>query len=145
MAEQIFTLDNAVISLYRSNAAGDGKVGGALYLGANAAGLRLVYSFDEVDSWPSGEPYAITHHVNESHEISIERVWLVNGEEFVMERNALYVLEITWKWHYDEAQTRTRTYYGVTNRSANLDSQSVHEFMQPQVFRARWFETTESA
>jgi len=147
MPEQVFTLDNAEISLYRSNAAGNDKAGDALYAGACAYGLRLAYSFDEVESWPTGSQYAVIHHINEQHEISIERLWLIDsdGNEFEMERNALYVLEVKWVDHDAPTAWRMRTYYGVTNRSANLDSQSVHEFVQPQVFRARWFAITESA
>src|SRR5690242_3117768 len=130
MAEQVFVLNKAELSLFHSNAQGDAADGDALFIGACAAGLKIGYRFDEVETRPSGVPYPNTHHVNESHSIEIERIWIVNGEEFQMERNRNYILKIKWVDPDDGSKYFQRSYYGVKNQSADMGSQDVQEFLQ---------------
>lgn len=147
MGEQVFTVTAATINLYRID--GDGEVvQPAVWLGACAEGLKLAYRFDKVVSRPTGAPYPKVHHVNEEHEIAIDRVWVIDGEDFEMERNQRYVMQIVWTDPNDGADgTHTRTYYGVTNNSADLNSQEHFELRQNQVFNAEYYvaETEEAA
>lgn len=138
MAERVFTVSAATVSLYQID--GDGEVvGDPVWLGACAEGVKLAYRFEQVVSRPTGVPYPKVHHVNEEHEISIERLWVVDGQEFQMERNQRFIMQIEWEEPSGGSGTHTRTYYGVTNQSADMESREVFEFLQNQVFAAEYF------
>lgn len=140
--ETVFTLGAALLALYNTDP--DGLItGDPIWFGACAEGLNLRHKVEEKRFWPSGRPYPKTHHVGESHVIEIERIWVVdNGgsEDFVVEREKRYVMQILWE-HPDarEGVAFRRTYYGVTIASADLNSQSVHEFAANQVFNAEYY------
>lgn len=138
MPEQVFTLSAATINLYLID--GDGAVvADPVWMGACAEGLRMAYRFEKVVSRPTGVPYPKVHHINEEHEVTIDRVWVLNGGEFEMQRNQRFILVIEWEDSDWEAGSHKRTYYGVTNNSADLVSQEVHELKQNQVFNAEYF------
>ncbi len=138
MAEQVFTVSAAVINLYLIDGAG-AVVSTPVWIGACAEGLKLLYRFDIVKSRPTGVPYPKVHHVNEEHEIRIDRLWVIDGQDFEMERNQRYVMQILWEDPNGAAGTHTRTYYGVTNNSADLNSEGHFELRHDQVFNAEYY------
>ncbi len=136
MAEKVYTLQSATFDFYATDENG-AAVGDAIFIGVCAESVRLIYRFEEIIKRPTGRKYPRARHLSEEHEISMERVWVIDGPEFAMEHNKRYVMVITWI-HHQSNETVSRTYYGVTNRSNDLGTREV-EFTNSQSFRAEYF------
>ncbi len=134
-----FFLNEAVISLYPAGPDGRALVNLPVWLGVCAGGLKLNYSFDPVLIAPTGSAYKDEYHVDETNMIEIERLWAPrrsDASDFKPVRNQRYVMEIVWE---SVGYFFSRTYYGVTARSADMASQGVHQSNVTQIFRAQYF------
>jgi hypothetical protein len=135
---QVLLLHEARISLYLSDEA-DSK-GAAVFAGADANSLRLTPVLEKVLVPVSGSPVRKVRHVEVSHEIEIGRTWVRQSSDDAepsVSANVRYIMVITWTSRTDaDAQTYTRTYYGVTWNGGPLESQGVNQFTNPQSFRA---------
>lgn len=141
-----FFLHEAVLTLYPAAADGTALEGAAVWWGALANRLRHRMDYDEVLIAGSGESYATAHHVDEQHIIEIDRSWLLRKHllsDFVPGRNQQYVLEAVFnsgpladRWWY------RRTWFGLTARSVNWDSNGANQFLMGQVWRAQRFTQT---
>lgn len=140
MAERVFTLANADIELFYIDSAGV-VINPASYVQACAEGIRLIYRFEEIMRRPTGQPYPIARHINEEHLVEIDSLWMLDGSEYAMERNREMMLRITWTDPNDDTATAThiRTYRGVTDISADVNSDGVLEHKQSKRFRAKYY------
>ncbi len=145
-------LASATISLYPADVFGNAILTYPVWIGARAEGVTLDAEIQEVESTPSGAETDEYEQVSESHEINIERIWVlpkgpngnpggVLGRDYELPRGK-FVMII-----YGEDKLRTgiyhqRTYYYVTPKRYGLRSQGIMEFGANQVFRARYFEAT---
>jgi len=152
MPEIFLLLSDAAITLYRTDSNGDAITDAPVFIGACAKDLRLAYRFDERESTPTGVNYPVTHHLNPRHEISIERLWVVNQKEtpdaepadFKLERNQQFVMAIVWKKDSNAPVEMTnrwhaRIYHGTTTSAYDLTSVDVMEFTGSQSFKAQYF------
>lgn len=133
-----YFLHEAIVSLYP--AAGDGSLtGAAVWSGAYANGLRFSHSLEELVLSGSGDLYGTARHIDEANIIAIDRTWILRKTDltdFMPVRNQQYVLQITWQ---SGGYIFVRTFYGVTGRSIEQNSQGTNQFLTNQVFRAQYF------
>ncbi len=144
MPETVLHLGSAAITFYDAPPSGlELPSGVGIFMGYCPNGCRLGYQWDEVRSYPTGVPYGIPHHVNESHTIDLTRVAVVDDDngEFLPERDNFYALKIQWV-NSSGSGVVERTYYNVKPKSLNMDSQGVEEFNQEQSFTAQFFTST---
>jgi hypothetical protein len=142
MPEVVLHLATANVFLYDAPASGVALTSGVgLWQGACPATMKLTYAYDEVKSFPTGVPYGIVHHVNETHSIEMQKVAIVDDyeDEFMPERDNFYVMKI--EWQDARGKGLRRTYYGVKARNLDMDSQGVDEYNQAQHYSAQYFES----
>ncbi len=133
-----FFLNEAIVSLFL--AAADGSpVGTPLWAGAYANGVRFSHALDEVILTGSGDRYGTAHHIDEANVITIDRTWLLRRTDlvdFFPARNQTYALQFIWT---SGGSVFQRTFYGVTGRTLEQNSQGTNQTLTSQVFRAQWF------
>lgn len=147
MSLQAFIVDEAILSVFPTDAAGNPITTSPVWLGASIHGLRISESLTEVIDRPSGVKYGQTHHVDEEHLISIDRLWVTdvpvvtppdnlavllgatdigqpfpaqNGTDYTLRRGMRYVVPIVWQDAFDANRFHYRVYYGVTDRSHEI-------------------------
>lgn len=108
-----------------------------VWIGGCAQNLTLTDEFQEQAIEMPGKAFGEVQHVNESHVIEIENVWLMktDGPDLpimpIMQRGRVFALVIDWVDEETRNQNR-RTYQGVTWRAQRVGSQA----MQNVTFRA---------
>lgn len=130
-------LYEATLSLYPVADDGSALMDQPIWWGAVANNLRLSLEYDEVRMAGSGDAYPSAHHVDEQHFIDIERTWVLRKTalaDYLPQRNQRYVLELVWE---SEGFWYKRTYFGVTGRSAGLDSVRALQFGNRLSYRAQ--------
>jgi hypothetical protein len=149
---KLFILDDATVNLYPAGPDGRTVTGSALWIGACAETLTLSSRLEGVRFAATGARHASMHHLDEQHEIRINRLWVLRRHDlhdYKLERNQRYVMEIVWREITRSPVTGLvtldewyrNTYYGVTARSFDRASNSVMEFMADQVWDAEYYET----
>ena len=140
MPQTILHLATAVITLYDAPPSGVAPSGVGIWHGSCPAGMKLTYAYDEVKSFPTGAPYGIVHHVNETHSIEIQKVAIVDDDvdgEFLPERDNFYAMKIDWV--RNDGKGLRRTYYGLKAKSLDMSSRGVEEYEQNQAWSAQYF------
>ena len=140
MAQTILHLASAVVTLYDAPPSGVAPSGVGILHGECPAGMKLTYSYDEVKSFPTGAPYGLVHHVNETHGIEINKVAIMDDDvdaEFLPERDNFYAMKIDWI--RNDGKGLRRTYYGLKAKSLDMSSRGVEEYEQTQAWSAQYF------
>ncbi len=165
MPHQAFIVDEAIISIFPVDANGNPMVNAPIWLGECVTGLRIADTLKEVADYPTGAPYGKVHHVDESHEISIQKLWLVdipmenptpsgdigvdvlpsgqsrlnNGNDYRLQPDQEYVMSIVWQDKENPSQWYWRVYYGVTDCSFELSGNGIDgEFGASHLWRAQY-------
>ena len=156
MREVFLDLPNATISLYpvlagsttRSFPWGRADVENPVFMGAEANALRLIKRFEEVVTRPTGRAHPEVRHINEEHEISIQRLWITRTEsgtheDYEIERNEQFVLLVAWQesapMEIESSAWLARVYYGVKLSTFDLASQDSISFLGEQAIRAEFY------
>lgn len=137
MAERPLYLSAATLNLYDTGSDGSG-VGSPLWFGTCAEGLSLSHAIETVDFRPTGVAYPIKKQVGEVHRIAIERIFVVDGEGYEMDRTKSYVMEIEWT-DPNTGSTHKRTYFGVTGSATNVSSAGQSRMDLEQGFDAQFY------
>lgn len=137
MDKIVLTVLEATLTLYPQAADGTPITQSPVWFGAAAERLRMTESWMVVQTTPSGAPCPINHPLISRHEVRIGRIWMLNAslDDFVP-TSGQYVLDIVW---VDERTGwwKRRTYYGVTIRERDVQSEGVMESNDEQVFDAQ--------
>jgi hypothetical protein len=132
----VVTLLEAEIRLYREAPDGSVDIGSAPVIIGSAERLRLKDGLIEVETRPTGTNHPRVHHLGEIHEISIERVWRLDERALVdyqLQLNQRYVLVMGWTEDVAERPVwYSRTYYGVTDQTAEMEAQSRQGSLTPE-------------
>jgi hypothetical protein len=137
MADRPLYLSAATLNLYDVDSSGNGT-GSPLWFGTCAEGLVLSHSVEYVDAKPSGVQYSVKHPINETHSISIERVFIVDGAGYEMDRTKTYVMEVLWT-DPNDSSTHKRTYFSVTGSATNVSSDGQSRMNIKQEFEAQFY------
>lgn len=133
-----WVLAEGVLTLYLADALGNPVQ--EVWMGARVEGLEASGNIEEIESTPSGAAYDEFEQLGESHEIRIDRIWVVRAgdrADFRAQRGR-YAMVI---YHEDRVTGvwQRRTYYFVTTKQLNLKSNGLMEYAENQSFRARYF------
>ena len=166
MALQTFLIDEATVSVYPTDAEGNPITSNPVWLGLQAEGIRILDSLEEIEDRPSGVEYPEITHGAERHEVTITRLWEVdvplveqpddlrvdlatlnlggdppaeNGLDYQLRPNQDYVVVIVWEDESDRRRFHYRVYYGVTDRSHELDGRTGEGNRSVLAFRAKYF------
>lgn len=137
-----FYIANAKLDMYpllpnsslREMPWGRPDIANPIFTGANAERILITERLETVSQRLTGAKYPRPRQRGaREHEIRIEQVWLTSPDvddesqryDWVLERDALYVLSISW--HDDNldiaaSQWYARIYYGVSTPSRAMDS-----------------------
>jgi hypothetical protein len=142
MSREAYIVDEAIISIFPLDVNGAADTANPIWFGEGVTGLRFVDTLVEVKDYPTGVPYGKVHHVDESHDITIERLWEVdvpaveppagdigvevieatldNGTEPKLRPDQEYIMSVVWQNKEDPTRFHWRVYYGVTDVSQEL-------------------------
>ena len=107
--------------MYLADAAGNAS-STDVWMGGCLEDLTPEATFESVRMAAHGDPYGRDYHVDESHVIAIQNLWVLEARQLVMpsiRRNQQYVMVIRWLDEATEAWCK-RTYYGVTGMFQGL-------------------------
>lgn len=145
MSETAFTQWECEMVVYRADEAG-APTGEIEYLGGCENKLEIEQGYAEERAERSGDGYARNQHLEETHVIQLENLWLTryrkeSGEEFYdsprIGRAQRFVVVMLWTdeesgvWH-------KRSYYGVQINPLNFNS-SQEYFSQTATMRASYY------
>jgi hypothetical protein len=136
----VHVLHEATLSLYPAGADHEALLDDAIWWGACANGFRHTESFQVALSGATGDRYRMARHVDESHEISIDRTWLIPGatlRDLRLPRHSQFVLVVVWLDREKQIWQRN-IFYGVTFTSRSRSSLGVLQFTDDQVLRAQY-------
>ncbi len=149
-----FTLFEADVSLYPAGPGDEPALDTPVWIGACAERLRISGDFIVAETRPVGRRYPKRHPLVLQHQISIGRVWVQEWDtlETFNPTNGRFVLDIVW-WQEnvgavadEEDLWKRRTYYGVTIRQDELESNDLNstagQFSENQVFDAEYYVET---
>ncbi len=165
MPLEAFIVDEAIVSIFPVDATGAPMVNSPVWLGECVTGLRIMDSLKEVVDYATGTPYGKAHHVDEEHEIAMDKLWVVdipigntdlsgdigvsvlpsggsrldNGKDYKLQPDQEYVMSIVWQNKEEPGKWYWRVYYGVTDRSAQLAGSGVDsQFDVSYLWRAQY-------
>lgn len=149
----IYTLLDALVSLYPAMADGSADTEHPVWKEVYAEGLRLTPKPIVVETRPTGAAAPKRHPLVVTHEISLARVWapeLVAGNPLTQADPqpdaGRYVLDIVWQGNEQPAaglpMWHRQTYYGVTLESRERGDRERLEFTENYVFAAERVETS---
>jgi hypothetical protein len=150
MPLETFTIDQAIISVFPTDAGGLAITSDPIWLGQSVTGVEITEEIDQIIDRPSGELYPEVHHGAVKHEVSIERLWEVmvplvdppeelavtlaatdqggplasNGIDYKIRTDRDYVMVILWVDDEDERRNHFRIYYGVRDKSHGVGGRS---------------------
>lgn len=161
MSRRTFTVDEADIYLYPVDASGVADTASPLWLGEGAKNLRLTEELVEVIDRPTGVNYGEAHHVDESHTISIGKIFEVdspaaglpdpasialgtnnpaeNALAYKPRRGQTYVMVIVWQDQREANVYHHRCYFGVTARTNDLGGDVEGQIDEQMSFRAQYY------
>jgi hypothetical protein len=137
-------LNEASITLYPADPAGQALLSGAVWAGGCAEQLSLTQEVREKDVTRGSARYPEVILIPGLHEIKLSRLWVLRLSDladFHIDLAQSYVMVVLW----EEATRDTwykRTYYGVRPRGNGLESQGVMQFYADQRFSAQRYVAT---
>lgn len=165
MSREAFTVAEAQISIWPSDANGEPVLSCPLVVGAGVENLTIEEELEEVVDRPSGVPYPIAYHGAEIHSFSFERAWSpdVTGDDppadlaveatagniavghgnaidVRLQPNTNYVAVLVFQDMYDATKWVYRCYFGVTDQKRSLSGNAAEEGIRSkQSFRAQYY------
>jgi hypothetical protein len=147
---QPFTLSEATVALYLLDENDAPITTAPVWAGAQAENLSMVKRAETVSSKPSGVRYPRERAVGESHQVSIESLWLTQFDaatptlpaDFEFDRNARFAMTITWKSDNSSIsgdRWAMRVYYGVTCDQFEVASRELFESSDKKTFKAEFY------
>lgn len=147
-ASTVLFAHEAAVTLYRADAGGNPVTAEPLWLGGCAEGVELAGRLVTDRFAETGAAYAKTYHLDETHDLRFDRLWVLrsDGADAELWRGQELVLDVAWTDLEPKVAARAlwhrRRYLGVRAVGQELRSEGIYEFRVGQSFTAERFTET---